>query len=70
MILRRRVNLYYFAGLLALAGAMVLLRWGHGNLHDFAEGGLLGIAIPLMLAAMRRASKCVNSARIGHNETP
>ncbi len=61
MLFRRRLNLYYQTGLLAFLGGVALKRWGHGNLHDFAEGALLSAAIILMLAAMLRRPRCATN---------
>ena len=60
-------NSYHCVGLVALAGAAILQRWGHGNVHDFVEGGLLGMAIVLFFAGVGRGSRCAHPA-LGRTE--
>lgn len=51
----RNLNSFYIVGLLAFLGTIVLRRWGHDNLDDFAEGTLLGMAVLFMLVGVYRA---------------
>ncbi len=59
-----RLNSCHRASLVAFVGALVLLRWGHGNLHDFTEGALLRVAILSDCGyVLRNSNQCVLSLR-------